>query len=360
MDNSKLQTLVSEFLKKQKANPELYSEDLRDRRNRRAYYQSFTNKKILSMSEDDLYEYISKLWSMLIWGNKEYVVNRLIEDNGFENIKKQLADLLFGTNPIETRWDIFRKEFKGLGPASMSELLAYVNPKEYILFNKNTVRSLSYLGVKGLPKYDYQRTGKKFVEICGYAKEILKLIVSNGIKDADLLDVDYFLWNEVLPLIQDSQPVSSPDVPDIEKISNKDSKSLHDEIKEKIVEIGELLGFESHTEVKIAPGAVVDAVWESKVGNMGKVIYVFEVQSKGGVDSLILNLKKAQANAAVQAIVAVSDEKQIETIIKESKGVIDEKALRAWGFNDVLSVHEALTLVHESINKLSLVPESFF
>jgi len=360
MDTSQLQVLVSEFLKKQKANPDLYSEDLRDRMNRREYYQSFTKEKILSMTEDVFYEYISKLWSMLIWGNKEYVVNRLIEDNGFENIKKQLADFLFGTKPIETRWDVFHREFKGLGPASMSELLAYANPKEYILFNKNTLRSLSYLGVTGLPKYDYQRTGKKFAEICGYAKEILRLIVSNGIKDADLLDVDYFLWDEVLPLVQDNPPLLSPEIPDIEKISSKDSKSLHDEIKEKIVEIGELLGFESHSEIRVAQGAVVDAVWESKIGNMGKVIYVFEVQSKGGIDSLILNLKKAQSNAAVQAIVAVSDEKQIENIIKESKGVIDEKTLRTWGFNDVLSVHEALILVHESINKLSLVPESFF
>jgi len=360
MNTSKLQTLISEFLEKQKDNPDLYSKDLSDRRNRREYYQSFTKEKILSMTEDDLYEYISKLWSMLIWGNKEYIVDRLIEDNGFENIKKQLADLLFGIKQIETRWDIFRKEVKGLGPASMSELLAYANPKEYILFNKNTLRSLSYLGVTELPKYDYQRTGKKFAEICGYAKEILKLIVSNGIIDTDLLDVDYFLWDEVLPLTQENPPILSPDVPDIEKISSKDSKSLHDEIKGKIAEIGELLGFESHTEVRVAQGAVVDAVWESKIGNMGKVIYVFEVQSKGGIDSLILNLKKAQSNAAVQAIVAVSDDKQIETIRNESKGVIDEKALRTWGFNDVLSVHEALILVHESINKLSLVPESFF
>jgi len=217
MDTSQLQVLVSEFLKKQKANPDLYSEDLRDRMNRREYYQSFTKEKILSMTEDVFYEYISKLWSMLIWGNKEYVVNRLIEDNGFENIKKQLADFLFGTKPIETRWDVFHREFKGLGPASMSELLAYANPKEYILFNKNTLRSLSYLGVTGLPKYDYQRTGKKFAEICGYAKEILRLIVSNGIKDADLLDVDYFLWDEVLPLVQDNPPLLSPEIPDIEK-----------------------------------------------------------------------------------------------------------------------------------------------
>ena len=42
---------------------------------------------------------------------------------------------------------------------------------------------------------------------------------------------------------------------------------------------------------------------------MGKVIYAFEVQTHGSIDSLILNLQKATNNFAVQAIVAVSDEK---------------------------------------------------
>lgn len=136
-------------------------------------------------------------------------------------------------------------------------------------------------------------------------------------------------------------------------------ESLHDEIKEKLVAIGELLGFDSRSEVKITTGAVVDAVWEAKIGNMGKAIYVFEVQSKGSIDSLILNLKKAQSNAAVQAVVAVADEEQLAKIIRESAGVIDEKSLRTWDSEDVLAVYDSLVRAHESINKLALVPESF-
>ena len=104
---------------------------------------------------------------------------------------------------------------------------------------------------------------------------------------------------------------------------------------------------------------IVDAVWEAKIGNMGKAIYVFEVQSKGSIDSLILNLKKAQSNAAVQAVVAVADEEQLAKIISESAGVIDEKSLRTWDSEDVLSVYDSLVRAHESINKLALVPESF-
>lgn len=181
-----------------------------------------------------------------------------------------------------------------------------------------------------------------------------------AIEDTDLLAVDYFLWDEVLPLVEKKEiDKTQLDMFPSNPVTKQESVSLHEEIKEKLVVIGKLLGFESRAEVCIAVGAVVDAVWEAKIGNMGKVIYVFEVQSKGSIDSLILNLKKAQANAAVQAIVAVSDEEQLVKISKESKGVIAEKDLRTWDIEDVLVVHDALVRAHESINKLSLVPESF-
>ena len=191
------------------------------------------------------------------------------------------------------------------------------------------------------------------------AKKISLELQKSGATDYDFLAVDYFLWDEVLPLTEKklSEVVNVSVSPKSEDKNN--SKSLHDEIKEKLVAIGELLGFDSRSEVKIATGAVVDAIWEAKIGNMGKAIYVFEVQSKGSIDSLILNLKKAQSNAAVQAVVAVADEEQLAKIISESMGVIDEKSLRTWDSEDVLAVYDSLVRAHESINKLALVPESF-
>ncbi|MBQ8814611.1 MAG: hypothetical protein IJZ85_08970 [Lachnospiraceae bacterium] len=257
---------------------------------------------------------------MLIWGNKKYVVDKLITDNGFDNVKKQLVDLLYSDTAIEKRWDAFLKNVKGLGPATISELLTYVNPQEYVIFNKTTVLCYAYLDIPDMPKYNYQYTGKKYAEVCNIAKEIANLLVESGEKDADLLAVDYFLWDEILPLAEkkgsgdktQEAPVA------VKPVSAKDTKSLHDEMKEKLVAIGELLSFESRAEVRITDGVVVDAVWEAKIGNMDKAIYVFEVQSKGSIDSLILNLKKAQNNAAVQAVVAVADEEQLAKIIKES------------------------------------------
>ena len=246
-----------------------------------------------------------------------------------------------------------------MGPATISELLTYANPQEYVIFNKTTILCYGYLDIPDMPKYNYQYTGKKYAEVCAIAKKIAAELKKAGADDYDLLAVDYFMWDEILPLAEKKSPVS-PATPEVKKpVTVKDSKSLHDEIKEKLVAIGELLGFDSRSEVKIATGAVVDAVWEAKIGNMGKAIYVFEVQSKGSIDSLILNLKKAQSNAAVQAVVAVADEEQLAKIIQESAGVIDEKSLRTWDCEDVLAVYDALVRAHESINKLALVPESF-
>lgn len=254
---------------------------------------------------------------------------------------------------------IFLKSIKGMGPATISELLTYANPQEYVIFNKTTILCYGYLDIPDMPKYNYQYTGKKYAEVCAIAKKIAAELKKAGADDYDLLAVDYFMWDEILPLAEKKSPVSSA-TPEVKKpVTVKDSKSLHDEIKEKLVAIGELLGFDSRSEVKITTGAVVDAVWEAKIGNMGKAIYVFEVQSKGSIDSLILNLKKAQSNAAVQAVVAVADEEQLAKIIQESAGEIDEKSLRTWDSEDVLAVYDALVRAHESINKLALVPESF-
>lgn len=359
MDKVKVLEAIEELQKSKQINPEYYHETWNDRLERKAYYQSITASKLISMSEDLFTEYISKLWSMMMWGNKTYITRKIIEANGFLNVKEHLSSLLFSSAPLKQRWDTFLSSIKFLGPAAISELLMYVRPDEYMVFNSTTIRCLAYLGVKNLPKYQYQYTGSKFLEICNYGKDIALMLKEAGEKDYDLLAVDYFLWDEVLPLAEKYERTDNETMQDDMPSTPNQSQSFHSEIQEKLVEIGQLLGFESQAEVKIAQGAVVDVIWEAKIGNMGKAIYVFEVQCSGSIDSLILNLKRAQSNAAVQAVVAVSDGKQLGTIINESRGVIEEHTLRTWESDDVLTVHEHMKRAHESINQLDLVPDSF-
>ena len=93
---------------------------------------------------------------------------------------------------------------------------------------------------------------------------------------------------------------------------------------------------------------------------MGRVIYVFEVQTKGSIDSLILNLLKSLNNPAVQGVVAVSDEKQIEKIRKHAAALDGLRyKLKYWNYEEVLKVHDCFEIGYDSINKLDLVPQGF-
>ena len=175
--------------------------------------------------------------------------------------------------------------------------------------------------------------------------------------------MDYFIWDELQVEDNLSQIHSkTKNIPDttIDVEDNETSKFIHNEVRDKLADIGRWLGFETHTEIKVADGSKVDTIWESTIGNMGRVIYVFEVQTKGSIDSLILNLLKSMNNPAVQGVVAVSDSTQLDKIKKHAENVGDlSKKLRYWDYAEVLQNHEALAAVNESINRLGLVPQGF-
>ncbi|MDF1556153.1 MAG: hypothetical protein P1P84_23990 [Deferrisomatales bacterium] len=363
MDNTLLKAAVQTYAKVVKTDREAYEKDLSERRERKAYYQAWTMDRIAHMTEEAFHEYLSKLWAMRIWGNKEYAVGKIIEGNGFPAVRKHLAALLWGGDPIEKRWDVFRGAVKGMGPATMSELLCHTHPEECLLWNRRAHVGLQKLGVQGLPRYDYQLDGKKYRALSDAGIVISAELKKQGLPDTDLLAVDYFIWEELqsdAPLTQMHKksatgslaPTAEPDV--------TENPFIHNDIRDKLAEIGAWLGFSASVEKKVADGSKVDTVWEATIGNMGRVIYVFEVQTKGSIDSLILNLLKSLNNPAVQGVVAVSDAAQIKTIQKHSAGVpgLTDK-LKCWDYEQVLQVHEALAQVNEAINGLGLVPQGF-
>ena len=175
----------------------------------------------------------------------------------------------------------------------------------------------------------------------------------NGLPVENLLSVDYLLWD-----IAKSKEEVATTKEKKEVLSKKAEKTLHTEIKDMIVDIGTFLGFEAEAEVKVATGAVVDAIWKVRIGNMGMIMYVFEVQSSGSIDSLILNLQKASNNKAVQRLIAVSDATQLQKIKNEVEPLKNFEILY-WDFEDVRNVHENLSNAFGSINRLGLVPPDF-
>jgi hypothetical protein len=361
MNKDLLKKYIHEFISDSKIYPDKFNEDWKERLDIIGYYQSFSREKMLKMTEEDIFEYISKLWAMLIWGNKHYVVDKLIEVNTLPHFKKLLIELVWGKGEIIERWNNFRSHIKGMGPAMISEILCKTHPNDFMLWNRRAYVGLNHLGVRNLPRYDYQLTGKVYKYLCNICKEISKELINAGFNDSTLLAVDYFLWDKLqvedkLSKIYTKKPIV---VKTKEEIS-EESKIIHNEIRDKLRDIGQWLGFTSNIEKKVSEDSRVDTIWEATIGNMGKVIYIFEVQTKGNIDGLILNLLKSLNNPAVQGVVAVSDAKQLDIIRRHASDVKDLKdKLKYWDYEEILKVHESLEFVNENINKLGLVPPSF-
>lgn len=348
---------INVFVSEAKSPSNKFASDVIERDSLSKFYQAYSKDRILQMSNEDIYEYLSKLWAMLIWGNKHYVIDKLIDARGIDNFREHLAELVWGHGDIGERWDFFRKEIKGMGPAMISEILCKSHPGEFMVWNRRAFVALNYLRVEKLPKRDYQITGSTYKYLCGIAKIIASELDKAGYPEPTLLTVDYFIWDQ----LQVQENLTNIYAPKHEKPPNREVPDFdHDEIRDKLRDIGQWLGFTAKTEQKVSKGAVVDTIWESTIGNMGRVIYLFEVQSRGSVDSLMLNLLKSLKNPAVQGIVAVSDKGQIDSIKSHAEDVKElREKLRYWDYAEVLAVHESLEFVNTTINNLGLVPEGF-
>ena len=126
--------------------------------------------------------------------------------------------------------------------------------------------------------------------------------------DIDYLGVNYFFY-EIWRAAKEGEPL-----PTIEpETKPKEEKAfIHDEMIEQLVAIGQALGFQTEKEKLVAKGAKVDAVWQTRIANLGVVMYVFEVQTHGSINSLVLNLQRAQVNQSVQRLIVVATAKDIE------------------------------------------------
>lgn len=320
-----------------------------ERKNRIELYAKLLNKKAIDkLTEVELGQILRGLWANAGWTNKAYPADRVLKSNDVSLLKSELKNLLWGDQTLEQRYERFRNTVKGLGPAGRTEIMAFVNPKECGLWNERAREAIRKLGLDNiLPANKYSISGDEYVQFNEAIKSIGDLMKENGLPYSDLIDVDFYLY------------FIATTTPTITKEEGEDYDFDHDEIIEKLVEIGNGLGFEVKSGELVAKGAKVDAVWTAKIANLGVVNYVFEVQRKGSVDSSILNLQKAKYNPTVQKLVVVANGRVIKEIKEEVASLGEEfrKLLTFIEAKDILKSAKLLEEFNNIISKLELIQQ---
>ncbi len=331
-----------------------------ERQARRALFADLLSPEGLShMTELDFGQVISSLWASQVWGDKAYLVGKLIYENSLPVLKEQLRRLLWGKGDLAARFDVFRKTIKGLGAASITEIVAFVHPESCGLWNDIARQALELLAFD-VP-HKRQITGKEYEAFNEIVLAIQsQLEAEHGIGGLDMLGMDYFLfavWETGRDLILDEDG-TAPSTPEELPV---EADFDHDEIIEELINIGQWLGFQAEKEKMVARGAVVDAIWQARIANLGAVTYVFEVQRHGSIDSLILNLQRAQNNPTVQRLIVVAAADQVERIRQEI-ATMPESFRKSVAFMEVREVIHAAELISELsgiIGKLELVRSEF-
>jgi hypothetical protein len=319
-----------------------------ERENRKLYFNNLLKKPFDEAVFSDI---IKKLWASQIWGNKDYLVDKIIKDNDINLLQEKFKLLSNKDIPPEEKYNSFINSIKGMGPSMVTELICLVEPKKAGIWNGKAREALQWLEAIQLPLDKYRITGTEYKIVNEYLDIISTKLKKAGFTDSDLLLVDYLLW-EVWDKYSKTVKQES-----ITQKSSIKSKSRHYELINKLIEIGSWLGFSVESEKSIAIGARVDAVWKAKIANLSSVSYVFEVQDKGSIDSLILNLQKSQRNPTVQKLVIVSDFKQLEKIKAEIETMPEtfRKSCTYWSDEEVDKTHQSLEQVSNSITRLNLI-----
>lgn len=292
----------------------------------------FLEQEIDKIEEGALREFIHILWAFNGWTNKDWLLKEMLS-SGLETIKSEFKQLLYGKDSIAKRFDSVKEKIRMMGATSISEILAHYNHKKYPIWSVRARQGLIYLGINEsqLPKYT-QISGSKYVSYCRLVREVCNKVASKYEEFTDLFTLDFLLYFISIKKLYLGKQISKPI-----KVEDFD----HDIVVHQILELGDGLGFEVQKEFTVAKGCRIDAIWISRIANLGTISYAFEVHRKGSRDSAILNLQRVKRDSTIQKVIVVSSKSELEKFEEEIL-LLDEDFRNSVGYFEVEDLQNAL------------------
>jgi hypothetical protein len=223
-----------------------------------------------------------------------------------------------------------------MGAASVSEILAHHDPMKYPIWNRRSRKGLIALGIdeRKLPKSS-QISGSQYEAFCSLVRQVRTQIAQKYPEFDDLLKFDFLLYH-----VSTRMPIK-PEKPSRVTTTRKINDFDHDGTISEVLELGDGLGFEVQKEFHVMRGCRIDAIWRSRVANLGTIAYAFEVHRHGSRDSAILNLQRVKRDPTIQKVIIVSTQDEIERF-KGEIASLSEDFRTSVGYFDVQDLEKAL------------------
>jgi hypothetical protein len=323
-----------------------------DRVEKDAFFETyFSETEIDNLEEGTLRELIHTLWAFNGWTNKDWLLQEMLQ-SGLPTIRRLFRELLYGDEPLAKRFNGVIKGIRMMGPTCVSEVLSHHHPNQYPIWSRRSKQGLIGLGIEAaqLPKSP-QISGSQYAAFCDLVTGVRDQIAEDYPEFDDLLKLDFLLY---FVSTQETPTVSPTE--DIEDFD-------HDNVIDQVLELGDGLGFEVDKEFTVMRGCRIDAIWRSRVANLGTIAYAFEIHRRGSRDSAILNLQRVKRDPSIQKVVLVSNKEELDRFKGESAS-LSENFRMSVGYFEVDDLERALSHLQslkDILNTLGLLStESLF
>lgn len=307
-----------------------------ERREKDAFFsRHFAASEIKNIDEGTLRELIHILWAFNGWTNKDWLLQEMLR-SGLPTIREAFQYLLYSDDSIIKRFDFIKRQVRMMGAASISEILAHHNHERYPIWNSRSRQGLITLGIEEtyLPR-SAQISGSQYASFREMVHQVRSQVATRYSEFTDLFQLDFLLYFVSLETHTSEEAV----LPTPTLLAAEDFD--HDTVIDQILELGDGLGFEVEKEFSVMHGCRIDAIWRSRVANLGTIAYAFEVHRRGSRDSAILNLQRVRRDPTIQKVVVVSLQEELERFKLEIAS-LDEGFRTAVGYFEVSDLQRAL------------------
>ena len=355
---------------------------------RRLLSHAFSKKMLREVSDEEfikaLTDALSSLWAMAVWTKRERRINQIIERNGVKKLRDMFYDLIYGSAPLEERFDNFLANVWGLGVAAVTEILCFVEPEKYAMWNKKVVLAIEKLGLLedlaktlGLRKNRIvgilSINGYQYVKIIRFLDKLKTELERIANQKVDFLELDYFLYYI-------AEVAETP----VAKEEKREVISKHEEAQYYLLKLGQLLGYVTHV-AKQDQGKIVnnerlgevadvselpqwliyytsirspediDVLWLDSTGE--RLVYAFEVSHTTDITKDATALRDLASIAEGVFIVAPDNRRSEFERLKKSaqfRPLLRQGKLRFISYNELLSLYNKARSLRELLDKVGI------